>query len=168
MGVWRSLLRRGLARDAMPVIRGYRNIYDRLVLVARKSLKQLSFADYTVHIFLLDGTEMKKLEERAGLQKQKNHVPNVLSFPEPAGFPHPETEVKLLGEVYLNKDLASEGFEELAYLLIHGILHLLGYSHDKKNDILLMEETEWKICEKIFNNAQIKNFRKCHQTSLRD
>ncbi len=121
-------------------------------MVAQKTLSYLSFDNYSIEIFLLSAKEMRELEKKAGIRRP-SHTPNVLSFAEPAGFPHPETKKKVLGEVYVNKYLASRGFMELAHLLIHGILHLMGYSHSKKNDILRMEALERKICEKIFRDT---------------
>ncbi|OGZ53582.1 MAG: hypothetical protein A3B25_00570 [Candidatus Ryanbacteria bacterium RIFCSPLOWO2_01_FULL_48_26] len=136
----------------MPAVHGSRNLSERLSVVAERALSFLSFDNSTVEIFLLSGKEMLKLEKRVGLRKAAGHTPNVLSFTEPIGFPRPETKKRILGEVYVNKDLAKHGFGELAYLLVHGILHLIGYSHTKKNDILQMEALEKKICEKIFRD----------------
>ena len=129
-----------------------RSLAWRLSVIAQKTLSHLSFKNCTVKIFLLSGREMREFEGKTGMRRANRHTPNVLSFAEPAGFPHPETEDKLLGEVYLNKGLAAHGFEELAYLLIHGILHIMGYSHEGKNDILKMEALEREICKKVLQD----------------
>lgn len=67
---------------------------------------------------------------------------NVLSFPAPKNFPRPDIKEKPLGEIYLNPDYIERHGENLDYMLIHGFLHLLGYDHKKKNDIIRMEKKE--------------------------
>ncbi len=135
----------------MLAARGSRSLHERLSAVAERALLSLASPASTVEIFLLSSEEMHNLEKKVGMQRA-GHVPNVLSFGEPEAFPHPETKKKMLGEVYLNKDLAVRGVQDLAYLLVHGILHLMGYSHAKKNDTLEMEHLEQQICEKIFRD----------------
>ena len=138
----------------MPAVRGLRTLHERLSVVAERTLSYLCSNTSVVRVFLLSGKEMRALEKKVGMGRA-DHTPNVLSFEEPAGFPHPETKGRVLGEVYLNKDLAAHGFREFAYLLIHGILHLLGYSPTEKNDILRMEALERKICEKVFKSIEV-------------
>ncbi len=86
---------------------------------------------------------------------------NVLSFPAPKGFPRPDTKLKPLGEIYLNPDfIAKEPFHmleirnskleiqaKLAYMFIHGFLHLLGYDHKKNSDRIRMEKWEGELLE---------------------
>lgn len=81
---------------------------------------------------------------------------NVLAFPEPAGFPRPDIKkgLKMLGEIYLNPDyIHKEQLEiagdKLAYMLIHGFLHILGYDHMKKDDRLVMEKREQQLLKQI-------------------
>ena len=38
---------------------------------------------------------------------------------------------------------------EVAYLALHGLLHLLGYDHEKENDKEIMREAEEKILTKL-------------------
>ena len=74
---------------------------------------------------------------------------NVLSFPEPKAFPHPETGKRWLGEVYLNRAFARLGADRLPFLMVHGVLHLLGYRHEKRRDIMKMEALERKLCRAL-------------------
>jgi probable rRNA maturation factor len=39
--------------------------------------------------------------------------------------------------------------QKLAYMLIHGFLHLLGYDHKKKSDRILMERKEAKLIKHV-------------------
>lgn len=70
---------------------------------------------------------------------------NVLSFPAPRRFPRPDTKNRALGEIYLNPAYIRKNGEDLTYMLTHGLLHLLGYDHKKKNDIIRMENKERKL-----------------------
>ena len=73
----------------------------------------------------------------------------MLAFPEPAKFPHPEMKKKYLGEIYLNRDILKKSPERAKALLLHGVLHLLGYDHKKRLDIAEMESLEKKILAKL-------------------
>jgi probable rRNA maturation factor len=99
-----------------------------------------------VDIFLLPDRDITALKRRF---IKKRTEPNVLSFPEPLGFPHPQTKKRYLGEVYLNRDILKRSPERAAPLLLHGILHLLGYDHIKKADAVKMEGLEAKVAAKI-------------------
>jgi len=76
---------------------------------------------------------------------------NVLAFPM-SGGESPEIESDLLGDVVISVDTAlresKETGEPVEYtvdrLLIHGILHLLGYDHEKSAAEALRMENEEK------------------------
>ena len=116
----------------------------------KKILKVLRVKNATLDIFLLPNEEIKKLKARF-IKKQTE--PNVLAFPEPIAFPHPELRgpgaKKYLGEIYLNRDILRKSPERAAPLLLHGILHLLGHDHKKKSDATEMESLEKKILKEI-------------------
>jgi probable rRNA maturation factor len=114
---------------------------DRL---GKKILRGLKRSDSTLDIFLLPHAEIKKLKARFIKKKTE---PNVLAFPEPIAFPHPELgrSKKYLGEIFLNKDILKKSPERAAPLLLHGVLHLLGYDHIKNADAVKMEGLEKKI-----------------------
>ena len=119
------------------------NIFRRLASVPsiRKKLKSR-----TVGIFLLSDKEMKRLK-KAFLPRKKGPA-NVLAFPEPAHWPRPETKMKPLGEIYLNRKFAVSD-AATARLLLHGLLHLLGYEHKKKSDRIKMEKVERELGSKF-------------------
>ncbi len=118
----------------------------KLSRLAQKILKTLKVRSATLDIILLDNVKMAALKTRFIKKKTE---PNVLSFPEPAHFPHPETKKRYLGEIYLNRDILKKSPERTKALLLHGVLHLLGYDHKKKMDIVKMEGLEKKILGKI-------------------
>ncbi|MBI5306415.1 rRNA maturation RNase YbeY [Candidatus Wolfebacteria bacterium] len=109
-------------------------------LEALEILKILNQKESCVEIYLVGDKIIKELNGRF---RAKNKPTNILSFPEPDNFPHPEIKARFLGEIYLNIPyIKKEGKFEISVLLIHGILHLLGYTHKKKNDRMKMEKKE--------------------------
>jgi probable rRNA maturation factor len=109
-------------------------------------LATLKVRGATLDIILLDNAKIAALKARFIKKKTE---PNVLSFPEPMHFPHPETKKCYLGEIYLNRDILRKSPERAKALLLHGLLHLLGYDHIKKADIATMEGLEKKILGKL-------------------
>ncbi len=97
---------------------------------AKAALLFLSQKDASIDIVLVSSSILDK---------------NVLSFEHPHGFPMPKKSGKYLGQVYLNPDYIKKHGEDLEFMLIHGILHLLGYEHDTKNGIMKMEAQEKKV-----------------------
>ena len=85
----------------------------------------------------------------------KNQWTDVIAFPL-----HNNKDTKIEGDIYIsmptaivNADKYNEPYEkEVARLLIHGVLHLIGFSDDtkKEKDIMskiedrLLKETKWK------------------------
>lgn len=69
-------------------------------------------------------------------------------------------EIRVLGDVYISIEKAhSQSIEyghsflrELSFLAVHGMLHLLGYDHIKKED----EEVMFKLQEEILDEMGIK------------
>lgn len=129
--------------------------------LAKKMLMALHRRNATLDIFLLPHAEIKKLKARF-IKKQTE--PNVLAFPDPVAFPHPElggakggakqsngraAPKKHLGEIFLNRDILAKSPKRTAPLLLHGILHLMGYDHKKKADAVTMEALEEKILGRV-------------------
>jgi probable rRNA maturation factor len=82
----------------------------------------------------------------------KDKPTNVLSFP--AYQPGQDGRLPpLLGDVILAAEtVAAEAFQEgkpladhIAHLIVHGILHLIGYDHETDTEAEEMEETERRI-----------------------
>ena len=100
---------------------------------------------YELSLVLTGDALIKKLNNT---YRRKNQPTNILSFP------YSETE----GEIFINlkrAELESKRFERnfnhhLAYLFIHGLLHLKGFAHGSK-----MESEECKI---------LKHFKKSLRT----
>lgn len=128
--------------------------------VKKKALKILDFLDQKgvlVEIFLVDANRSKILNQ---CFRKKNKPANVLSFEEPKGFIYPPEkrgQARRIGEVYLNLELTNNQLTDsknksfsVEQLLVHGLLHLFGYNHEKKIERIKMEQKEKKILEYLF------------------
>lgn len=100
-------------------------------------------ADTEVSLLLVDDTEIKNLNRD---YRGKDCATDVLSFPleeavegefEPAVVGGPA--VRMLGDIVISVETAEaqakaygHSFErEMTFLLVHGMLHLLGYDHER-------------------------------------
>ncbi len=83
-----------------------------------------------VSVVFLESQEMKKLNQ---LYRKKNKVTDVLSFNQDEGnyLGDIVLSLKIVRQQALDHDLSLK--EELSYLLLHGLLHLLGYDHEKSD-----------------------------------
>ncbi len=112
---------------------------------------------FTVHS--LNESESKKLNQKTF---NKNNPTDVLSFPL---YNNIEAINQLdqsmhedMGDMFIcrnvikkNAEIYDKDFvEELQYIVIHGLLHLIGYSHEK-NDKLKTYES--KLMKKIWNES---------------
>jgi len=124
---------------------------EKLRKVAQKILNVLGCPDSEVSILIVDDARIQELN-RDYLQRDK--PTNVISFSMLEGDEaslHPQ----LLGDVVISADTAARDaseaespFEsELYFLLLHGILHLLGYDHERgtPEDAEFMEAKEQEI-----------------------
>src|SRR5258708_14776079 len=99
---------------------------------AEAAIKSLGKKNATVGVFFLPSGEMSTLKYKY-LGKRRKFV-DVLAFPEPEGFPTPKARKKFLGEIYLNRLLLRGERERLFHLLFHGVLHILGFSHEGRRE----------------------------------
>lgn len=111
--------------------------------------------DYVVSIRFVDKPESNSINYK---YRGENSATNVLSFP--ANIPIPPislSEFELLGDIILcpevvaaEADAQSKSLEiHWAHLLIHGLLHLLGYDHQSSNCAAVMEEIEIRALERL-------------------
>ena len=83
----------------------------------------------------------------------QNKPTNVLSFPAPEDMPLPEGENRPLGDIVLAFGVISREAREqgkslrdhTAHLIVHGVLHLLGYDHETDAEAEDMEHREVQI-----------------------
>lgn len=106
-------------------------------------------ADAEISIRLCDDSEIRALNLA---WRNKDKATNVLSFPAPAGDRGP-----LLGDIVVAFEYVSEEAREagrslpdhLAHMLVHGLLHLLGFDHENERDAEEMEGLERRVLTKL-------------------
>ena len=115
-----------------------KKIEKELERVVLKTIAFLGKKNISVEVLLTDGRLMKFLNKKF---RGKNKAADVLSFEEPKDFIFPKSKNKNIGEIYIN-NAKSYNLKTKKFLLVHGLLHLFGYDHQKKNDIIKMEKIE--------------------------
>ena len=122
---------------------------SKLELLAKHVLFDHNKNEFKVNLKLVSSKEMMRLNEEF---REKISDTNVLSFPADGeiqkisgelgdiaiSIPYVQTESK-----NLNRDLD----DHMMHLLAHGILHLLGFDHQKNQDANIMEAQEIKYLE---------------------
>ena len=133
---------------------------DKLEGVIRNILIPLECLEKEVSILLVDDKRMRELNKQ---YRDLDQTTDVLSFPQNDGeeeglSPH------LLGDVVIStvtarRQSTEHGLsleEELVLLLIHGILHLLGYDHERsEKEARLMKEKTRDLFHQIFPNKEL-------------
>jgi probable rRNA maturation factor len=117
---------------------------------AQKILKQLGLERKELSILLVDDEEIKRLNSQYLGRKRPT---NVIAFPMDGPNEH------LLGDIVISTETAQKEaeklnlpFEEhLARLLIHGILHLLGYEDKTKSQYRKMRQKEEELLQYLFS-----------------
>ena len=87
----------------------------------------------------------------------KDRPTNVLSFPAPADMPLPPGEPRPLGDLVLSgpvlvREAREAGVplkEHLSWMVIHGMLHLLGHDHMEEEERRRMEALEVRILKAL-------------------
>ena len=115
----------------------------RLENLAREALVFLGHKDSFVEVNLVSSSLMRSLNLKF---RGKDSTTNILSFGVPQEFPKPhKTLPNFLGEVYLDQAYIKSRDENIDYLLIHGLLHLLGFGHERYDDRIKMTKLESKM-----------------------
>ncbi|MAM35326.1 MAG: rRNA maturation RNase YbeY [Micavibrio sp.] len=115
-------------------------------------LKDYSFEDAELSIVLANNKFIQNLNSE---YRGKDKPTNVLSFPasDKTGYiiRGPLGDIILAHETILQEsDAEKKGFEtHMTHLLLHGLLHLLGYNHIEDDEAHEMERIEIEILQKI-------------------
>jgi len=124
---------------------------------AKKFMRALERENDELSILLVDDDNIKTLNRQ---HRNIDCATDVLSFPQ---TDNDEFISHMLGDVVISvetaKRQASEHHfsleQELVLLLLHGLLHLLGYDHERsQKEEQIMKEKTWELFALIFPGVQ--------------
>ena len=122
----------------------------------KKCLKEEKVKNASFNIILTTNEEIKKLNTKyRNIEKETDVISFALEDEKQEKFFLKE---RVLGDIYISIDKAKSQSKEyvhslkreLSFLAVHGLLHLLGYDHMKKED----EEIMFKKQEMILDGKQ--------------
>lgn len=123
------------------------SIKKQLLATTKQAMRLLHCYKKDLSLTICDDRFIKNLNKK---YRKKNKPTDVLSFP--------LFDKKLLGDIIISLDTAKKNcdyfgttiFEELSFLLVHGLCHLLGHDHHKKAEEVKMKRLEKKVLYKLF------------------
>lgn len=124
-------------------------------IVIEKTLQIENVSDVEFNVIFVDNTYIKSLnKDYRGIDSITDVISFALEDGEDITLPH-----RILGDIYISYDKAKEQAidyghslkREICFLTVHGLLHLLGYDHIKKED----EDIMFSRQELILNEANI-------------
>ncbi len=127
--------------------------------IAHAILKILQIGEAELSVALVGNSEIRKLNSQF---RHKDAPTDVLSFPMGESL---LPGLRMLGDVIISVEKAEEQArqrrrtldEELVTLLIHGILHLVGYDHERsRRDARIMGGLERKLYRALCEQGLIK------------
>jgi probable rRNA maturation factor len=104
----------------------------------------LAASDSEVTLRIVGAAEGRRLNKKF---RNKNRATNVLSF----SYGKNEGDV-ILCDPLIRREAHTQGKSvaaHYAHLVVHGVLHLRGYDHEKKRDAARMEAREIRILRRI-------------------
>jgi rRNA maturation RNase YbeY len=127
--------------------------------IAQSVLALVGQAEAELSVVLVGDAEIKKLNAR---YRRKDYPTDVLSFPIEGAL---ALGNRLLGDVIISVEKAREQakergrtpYQEMVILLIHGIVHLLGYDHERSSsDARTMKRLENKLYRQLCERGLLK------------
>ena len=131
--------------------------YNYLKKVIKRTLKHEKVKESYFSIIFVDEKEIQKInKEYRGIDK----VTDVISFAFEDNGDMLYNNMRVLGDIYIciprmleqSVNYGHSVKRELSFLVVHGLLHLLGYDHLTKKD----EEVMFGLQELILNEENIK------------
>ena len=127
---------------------------SRLLNSIRLALKVYGFKKKGLTIKLSNDKEIKKLNFK---WRKINKPTNILSFPNICKKNEVYDKIKYIGDIIISYDTlrneATRGglslSSHITHILFHGILHLEGYKHRKKEEEFSMQKKEIRYLKKL-------------------
>ncbi|MBE6156524.1 MAG: rRNA maturation RNase YbeY [Firmicutes bacterium] len=127
---------------------GYEKDYSYLDSVIERTLKHEKVKNATFSVVFVDNDKIQYLNKN---YRNIDKITDVISFAFEDNAKVVYNNVRFLGEIYIciprmieqAKDYGHSETRELAFLTVHGLLHLLGYDHmeeDEEKEMFALQE----------------------------
>lgn len=123
----------------------YKSDAKKISALARKVFLLLKKNNLAADIYLIGNRTMRKLNRT---YRKKDKATNVLTFCEPKKFINAPSKYKYLGEIHISPDFIKSRRQDMNLIVVHGMLHLLGYDHKTAKERMAMEKKERLLLEK--------------------
>ena len=129
-----------------------------LKIQSRNILFFLGCGNQELSVLLTDDKKIRELNKK---YRGQDRATDVLSFPQNEGEEN-EPDYHLMGDVVIStvtakRQASQHGLsleEEIVLLLIHGILHLLGFNHERSEEACHMKKKTRELFDHIFPNKK--------------
>jgi probable rRNA maturation factor len=124
--------------------------FARRVLLVLDHLDRIASEINDVSIAIVDDDAMRNLNRKF---RKKNKTTDVLTFPADDSYADPHARGRPLGDIVISIDQARlqaaeqrhSQATEIRYLILHGILHALGYDHETDKGEMNELEVELRV-----------------------
>lgn len=131
--------------------------YNYLKKVIKKTLKHEKVKNAFFSIIFVDEKEIQRINKE---YRKIDKITDVISFAFEDNEDLVYNKIRVLGDIYIciprmleqAKSYGHSVKRELSFLTVHGLLHLLGYDHMKKEE----EEVMFALQELVLNETGIK------------
>ena len=119
--------------------------------IFKEFISFFSLDEVNIEVSFCKSVEMQRINKQF---RHKDKTTNVLSFPDKDLTKISNT---CIGEILVCNDVLEKEsveqnknvFDHFVHLIIHSMLHMVGYGHDEVNDAILMENKEVKFLSQI-------------------
>ncbi len=138
---------------------GYNKDYSYLDSLIKRVLKHENVKNATLSIVFVDNETIREINKN---YRGKDSITDVISFAFEDNGILEYNKIRFLGEIYvciprMIEQANSYGHSEtreLAFLVCHGLLHLLGYDHMEKEDEKVMFTLQEKMLDEDEKNRK--------------
>ena len=137
---------------------GYDKDYSYLDEVIHETLKHENVSNALFSIIFVSNEEIKEINK---IYRGLDRVTDVISFALEDNLDDTGLELRMLGDIYISiprmieqaKSYLHSEKRELSFLVVHGMLHLLGYDHTRSKE---EEELQFGIQDEILDKLDIR------------
>lgn len=136
---------------------GYEKSYEYLNEVLEHTLKDQKVENAVFSVIFVTSEKIKEINK---VYRNKDNITDVISFAFEDNANMLYNNVRVLGDIYIciprmleqAKEYDHSEKRELSFLAVHGLLHLLGYDHERSSED---EKIMFELQERLLNEIHI-------------